>query len=80
MNSASTIDVSNDVSLNETDEAAEASRKAIYKHLSQQLSERTSTAQEFFDIKVIELSDNPNTPGMSKSYSKGEDKAIQCAL
>ncbi|XP_018495944.1 sodium- and chloride-dependent GABA transporter ine [Galendromus occidentalis] len=36
----------------------------INKTLSGQLAERTSTAQEFFDIKVIELSDNPNTPGV----------------
>lgn len=35
----------------------------LNKTLSKQLAERTSTAQEFFDIKVIELSDNPNTPG-----------------
>lgn len=39
------------------------SNDALYKGLSEQLAERTSTAQEFFDIKVIELSDNPNTPG-----------------
>ncbi|XP_022699632.1 sodium-dependent dopamine transporter-like [Varroa jacobsoni] len=40
------------------------SNDALYKGLSEQLAERTSTAQEFFDIKVIELSDNPNTPGV----------------
>lgn len=44
---------------NSGDEVSEA----LNKTLSKQLAERTSTAQEFFDIKVIELSDNPNTPG-----------------
>ncbi|OQR67363.1 sodium- and chloride-dependent GABA transporter ine-like [Tropilaelaps mercedesae] len=61
MSSASSINGSD--SGRETS-GASGNDDTLNKSLSLQLAERTSTAQEFFDIKVIELSDNPNTPGV----------------
>lgn len=44
------------------EEASEALLKC-HEHFVKQLSSRSSTAQEFFDKKVVELSDHPNSPG-----------------